>query len=67
MSAETAVRVHYIAAAVWLVLALVTTGFAIFFPDNSFLLAWIIFMSGYANVSTHLSAAAGAGPSEEND
>jgi hypothetical protein len=67
MSAHTAVRVHNCAAGIWLLLALGTTGWAIYDPENRFLLAWVIFMSAYANVASHLSASAGAGPSEGED
>ena len=67
MSAETAVRVHYVASGLWLLLALATTAWAIYDPENQYLLAWVIFMSAYANVASHLSAAAGAGPSEQSE
>ena len=62
--AHTSVRIHTWMAGVWLILALVTTGWAIWDPENKFLLAWVIFMSGYANVAAHLAGRAGAGPSE---
>ena len=64
MEAHTLVKVHNGLAVLWLVLALATTGWAIWDPENRFLLAWVIFMSAYANVASHLSGAAGAGPSE---
>jgi hypothetical protein len=67
MSAHTAVRVHNWAAVVWLALAIGTTGWALYDPENRYLLAWVIFMSAYANVASHLSASAGAGPSEGED
>ena len=60
----SAVTIHTWAAGIWLVLAVLTTGFAIYAPDNPFLLAWVIFMSGYANVASHLAGRAGAAPSE---
>lgn len=63
MSPERTARAHKVLAAIWLLLALVTTGWAIVQPDNPYLLAWVIFMSGYANVAAHLAASAGAGPS----
>jgi hypothetical protein len=62
---HTIAKIHGIMAGVWLVLALATTVAAIWFPDSPLLLAWVIFMSGYANFSSHLAARAGAGPSEE--
>jgi hypothetical protein len=60
----SAVTVHTWAAGIWLVLAVLTTAWAIVTPDNPYLLAWIVFMSGYANVGAHLAGRAGAGPSE---
>lgn len=68
MTAETTVRVHRVMAGLWFALAIATTGWAIYDPENRYLLAWLVFMSGYANVAAHLSGAAGAGPSEgDND
>lgn len=67
MSAETAVHVHYAAALVWVILALGTTAWAIYDAESHYLLAWVIFMSAYANIASHLSAAAGAGPSQPAD
>lgn len=63
MSASTAVRVHNWAAGVWLALALGTTGWALYDPENRYLLAWVIFMSAYANTASHWSAREGAAPS----
>jgi len=63
---HTVAKLHGLLAGLWFVLALATTGFAIYAPDNPFLLAWVIFMSGYANCAAHLAARAGAGPSEES-
>lgn len=65
MDAHATVRLHTAAAGVWGVLAIATTAWALYDPDNRYLLAWVIFMSAYANVGTHLAARAGAGPSEE--
>lgn len=67
MTAETTVKAHTVLAAVWLVLALGTTAWALYDADNRFLLAWVIFMSAYANCASHLAARAGAGPSEPAD
>lgn len=64
MSAHTVVVLHTVLAGVWLVLALATTAWALYDPENRFLLAWVIFMSAYANTAAHLAARAGAGPSE---
>jgi len=58
------VTLHTWAAGIWLVLALGTTYWAGADPDNKYLLAWVIFMSGYANVAAHLAGRAGAAPSE---
>lgn len=52
--------VHGWAAVLWVVLALGTTVAALFFPDHPFLLAWVIFMSGYANAAAHWAARQGA-------
>jgi hypothetical protein len=57
------VRVHTVMAGVWLVLAICTTAWGVYDPENRHLLAWLVFMSGYANVAGHLAARAGAGPS----
>jgi hypothetical protein len=64
MSPHTLVKVHKGLAGLWFLLAIGTTAWGAWDPENRFLLAWIIFMSGYANVASHLSGAAGAGPSE---
>lgn len=64
MSARTTVRVHTALAGLWLALALATTGWALYDPESRYLLAWVIFMSAYANFCGHLAAKAGAGPSE---
>ena len=65
MDAHTSVKIHTVMAGFWLILAIVTTIWAIWDPENKFLLAWVIFMSGYANCSSHLAARAGSGPSED--
>lgn len=49
-------RFHGWAAVAWVVLAIATTAFALWAPDNKFLLAWVIFMSGYANAASHWGA-----------
>lgn len=59
------IGVHSWLALVWLVLTLGTTVLAVVIPDNRYLLAWIVFMSGYANVVGHWSAREGAAPSAE--
>jgi hypothetical protein len=65
MDAHTTVKTHTALAVLWFVLAIGTTIWAVWDPENKFLLAWVIFMSGYANCSSHLAARAGAGPSED--
>jgi hypothetical protein len=64
VSAHASKITHTILAGIWLVLALATTGWGIYAPENKYLLAWVIFMSGYANVAAHLAARAGSAPSE---
>jgi hypothetical protein len=54
--ARVMVRVHSWLTISWWILALGTTILALLYPDNRFLLAWVIFMSGYANAATHWSA-----------
>ena len=60
----SSVTLHTWAAGIWLVLAIGTTAWGIVTPDHPYLLAWVIFMSGYANVAAHLAGRAGAAPSE---
>lgn len=57
---------HGWAAITWLVLSLLTTVAAIIFPDHPLLMAWVIFMSGYANTTGHWAAKQGA-ESEASD
>lgn len=57
---RTMVIVHGWAAVLWAVLALGTTVAAVMFPEHPTLLAWVIFMSGYANAAAHWSARQGA-------
>ena len=57
------IGVHSWLALVWLALTIGTTVWALVSPDNRYLLAWVIFMSGYANVASHWSAREGAAPS----
>jgi hypothetical protein len=65
VSAHSVVVLHTVLAVVWLVLALATTGWALYDPESRYLLAWVIFMSAYANAAAHLAGRAGAGPSED--
>lgn len=67
VTAATTVKVHTALAALWLLLALGTTVWAFWDPENHYLLAWVIFMSAYANAASHLAGRAGAGPSEGQD
>lgn len=67
MSPEQRMRLHAGAAVLWLVLAIATTGWAIWDSDSKFLLAWVIFMSAYANTASHWSAREGAAPSAGDD
>lgn len=53
---QTMQRAHGAATVAWFVLATATTGFALWFPEHPVLLAWVIFMSGYANAASHWSA-----------
>lgn len=57
--------VHGYLAALWLALAALTTVWAVLDPENRYLLAWVIFMSGYANAGAHWAARQGAAPSAE--
>ena len=59
------VRAHEWLSAVWLVLTLATTGASVLWPENTLMIPWLIFMSGYAISSTHWAAREGAAPSEE--
>lgn len=65
MTPEARIKLHEVLAGVWAVLALGTTGWALYDNENKFLLAWVIFMSAYANVVGHWSAREGAAPSAE--
>lgn len=67
MSADRVVTLHTVMAGLWLVLAIATTAWAVWDPESKYLLAWVIFMSGYANTAAHLAGRAGAGPSEPSD
>lgn len=70
MSPHARIRLHEVMAGVWAVLTLGTTGAAMLWPEHPWLLAWVICMSGYANVVGHWSAKEGAAPSagaEEDD
>jgi hypothetical protein len=57
------IGVHSWLALLWLALTFGTTVLAMWFPEHPYLLAWVIFMSGYANVASHWSAREGAAPS----
>jgi hypothetical protein len=61
------IRVHGWAALVWLVLAILTTAWALYDPENRYLLAWVVFMSAYANCASHWSAREGAAPSAKEE
>jgi hypothetical protein len=63
MTPAARIRMHTWLAWVWLVLAVGTTGWAFWQPENRYLLAWIVFMSAYANCCGHWSAREGAAPS----
>jgi hypothetical protein len=65
MSPEGRIRLHTWAAWIWLGLTIVTTVWAVIYPGHPLLLAWLVFMSGYAIVGTHWSAKEGAAPSAE--
>ena len=63
MTPEARMRLHSWGAWIWLALAIGTTSWAFYDPDNRYLLAWVIFMSAYANFVGHWSAREGAAPS----
>lgn len=56
-------HVHPYLMLIWAVLTLATTAWAIWVGE--YLLAWLTFMSGYANVGAHWAAYQGAAPSAE--
>lgn len=58
--------VHGWLAALWLALAVGTTAWAFYDPESRYLLAWLVFMSAYANAGAHWSARQGAAPSAED-
>jgi hypothetical protein len=60
---EHRMTLHAYAAWLWLALAILTTAWALYDPENRYLLAWVIFMSAYANTASHWSAREGAAPS----
>jgi hypothetical protein len=64
---EQRIRLHTWAAWAWLALAVATTTWALYQPDNRYLLAWVIFMSAYANTASHWSAREGAAPSAKEE
>ena len=57
------IKVHGVLALLWVVLALGTTVWAVLDSESKYLLAWVIWMSGYANAAAHWSARQGAAPS----
>ena len=67
MSPEARIRLHTWLAWLWLALTLATTGAAMRWPEHPWLLAWVICMSGYANVVGHWSAREGAAPSASEE
>ncbi len=56
-------RLHGVLALVWLVLAILTTVWGVISQESPYLIAWLIFMSGYANAASHWGARQGAAPS----
>ena len=62
---ERRITLHTWAAWIWVGLTLATTAAALIWPDHPAVLAWIITMSGYANVVGHWSAREGAAPSAQ--
>jgi hypothetical protein len=67
MTPEQRIRLHTWLAWLWLGLTLATTAWAVYAPDSQFLAAWIIAMSGYANVCGHWGAREGAAPSASEE
>lgn len=67
MTPEQRIRLHTWLAWLWLGLTLATTAAAMRWPEHPWLLAWVICMSGYANVVGHWSAREGAAPSAAED
>jgi fatty acid desaturase len=63
MSPEQRIRLHTWLAWLWAALTVVTTAAAVFWPGHPLLMAWLIFISCYAIVSTHWAAKEGAAPS----
>jgi hypothetical protein len=51
----------------WRVLALLTTAWAIYDPDNKYLMAWLVFMSAHALEVGYTGARAGAEPSAKEE
>jgi hypothetical protein len=67
MTPEQRIRLHTWLAWLWLALTVGTTAAAIIWHDATWLLAWLVFMSGYAIVSTHWAAREGAAPSAREE
>jgi hypothetical protein len=63
MTPEQRIRLHTWLAWLWLALTIVTTAWAVYDHEHPLLLAWLVFMSGYAIVSTHWAGREGAAPS----
>jgi hypothetical protein len=63
VSPRARMRIHQVLVAVWGVLTLGTTVAAYLFPGHPAVMAWLIFISCYAIVSTHWAAYEGAAPS----
>lgn len=63
LSPTARMRVHQGLVALWVVLTIGTTAWAVWAPQSSLLMPWLIFVSCYAIVGTHWSAYEGAAPS----
>lgn len=63
LSPQSRMRVHACLVIFWGLLTLVTTAWAVLAPEHPWLMAWLIFISCYAIVSTHWAGFEGAAPS----
>jgi hypothetical protein len=66
MSPEARMRLHLWLVWLWIVLTIATTVLALYLGESPFM-AWVIAISGYANVCGHWSAREGAAPSASEE
>lgn len=67
MTPEARMRTHKWLVVIWGVLTIATTALAYLFPGHPLILAWLIFVSCYAIVSTHWAGYEGAAPSAKEE